>query len=288
MQEIIKTNNLCFSYNNKDIVLDNISLNINQGELVCIIGPNGCGKSTLIKHFNAILKPSSGEVKILGNLTSNPDPKNILNIRKNIAMVFQNPENQIVATIVEEDVAFALENLGVEPEKIKRIVVESLKTVDMLEYIKHSTNQLSGGQKQRVAIASAISMNPRCIIFDEATSMLDPTGRQDVLNLIIKLSKQNNITVIFVTHFMEEACLADRIIVLNKGKIEIDSSPENVFNQTERLKNIGLELPKHLELCNRLKSQNNNFKKTVITVDDAAEFIEMYLKSKTRSKNISL
>ena len=282
LKEIIKTRNLCFDYNNKDIVLDNISLDICQGELVCIIGPNGCGKSTLIKHFNAILKPVFGEVSVFGNLTTDTDIKNILNIRKNVAMVFQNPENQIVATIVEEDVAFALENLGTPPEEIKKNVDEALKTVNMLDYKKHSTHQLSGGQKQRVSIASAISIKPKCIVFDEATSMLDPSGRHDVLNLIIKLAKQKNITVIFVTHFMEEACLADRIIVLNKGKIEMDAPPEKIFDQPERLKKIGLELPKHIELCNRLrklKNNYNNYNKTIITIDDAVNFIETSLKN---------
>lgn len=275
IKEIIKINNLSFSYDNKNKVLDNISLNINQGELVCIVGPNGCGKSTLIKHFNAILRPISGDIKIFGKSIVNAKEKDILNIRKNIAMVFQNPENQIVATIVEEDVAFALENLGIAPDEIIRAVDEALTTVNMIKYKKHSTYQLSGGQKQRVAIAGAISMKPKCIIFDEATSMLDPIGRQEILDLIVKLARKNNITVIFVTHFMEEACLADRIIVMNNGQVIFDESPEKIFSEskTDILKEIGLEIPKHIELCKKLKYKNNDLKKTVITIDDAVEFI---------------
>ena len=277
MEEFIKIKNLKFSYKN-DIILNDISLNISQGELVSIIGPNGSGKSTLIKHLNGILTPVSGQVSVFGYLTT--DTENIFNIRKNIAMVFQNPENQIVASIVEEDVAFALENLGYEPNKIREMVNKSLVTVGMCQYRQHSTYKLSGGQKQRIAIASAIAMMPRCIVFDEATSMLDPAGRKDIINLIINLSKNFNLTVIFVTHFMEEAILSDRLIVMNNGKIEMDGTPKQIFSQPNRLKQIGLDLPKPTELCNRLKEEGFNIDKPIITIDDAVKTIENLLKEK--------
>ena len=277
MEEFIKITNLKFSYKN-DIILNDISLNISQGELVSIIGPNGSGKSTLIKHLNGILTPVSGQVSVFGYLTT--DTENIFNIRKNIAMVFQNPENQIVASIVEEDVAFALENLGYEPNKIREMVNKSLETVGMFQYRQHSTYKLSGGQKQRIAIASAIAMMPRCIVFDEATSMLDPAGRKDIIDLIINLSKDFNLTVIFVTHFMEEAILSDRLIVMNNGKIEMDGTPKQIFSQPNRLKQIGLDLPKPTELCNRLKEEGFNIDKPIITIDDAVKTIENLLKEK--------
>lgn len=277
MEEFIKIKNLKFLYN-KDIILNDISLNISQGELVSIIGPNGSGKSTLIKHLNGILIPVSGEVNVFGYLTT--DTENIFNIRKNIAMVFQNPENQIVASIVEEDVAFALENLGYHPNKIREMVDKALKLVGMFTYRQHSTYELSGGQKQRIAIASAIAMTPRCIVFDEATSMLDPTGRKDVIDLIINLSKNLNLTVIFVTHFMEEAILADRLIVMNNGKIEMDGPPAQIFSQPNRLKQIGLALPKQTELCYRLKEEGYNIDKITMTIDDAVRNIEKLLKER--------
>ena len=194
-------------------------------------------------------------------------------------MVFQNPDNQIVATIVEEDVAFALENLGTDPVEIRKCVDAALKMVNMYEYRNHATYQLSGGQKQRIAIACAISVMPKCIVFDEATSMLDPVGRQDILNLIFKFSKQYNITVIFVTHFMEEACLADRLIVMENGKIKIDSTPKQVFSKPNELLELGLELPKTTELCNELKCRGlNNVDKIAITIEETAEILSEILK----------
>ena len=277
MNNIIIVNNLSFSYKEGTKILDDVSLCIGQGELIAIVGPNGCGKSTLIKHFNGILVPSSGEVKVMGYLTT--DVNNLLNIRKNVAMVFQNPDNQIVATIVEEDVAFALENLGTDPVEIRKCVDAALKMVNMYEYRNHATYQLSGGQKQRIAIACAISVMPKCIVFDEATSMLDPVGRQDILNLIFKFSKQYNITVIFVTHFMEEACLADRLIVMENGKIKIDSTPKQVFSKPNELLELGLELPKTTELCNELKCRGlNNVDKIAITIAETAEILSEILK----------
>lgn len=276
MDEIISITNLFFSYNNKDNVLNNISLNIKQGEFISIIGPNGSGKSTLVKLFNGILTPNSGQIRVMGYLTN--DIKNLLNIRKNVAMVFQNPENQIVATIVEEDVAFALENIGTDPNKIRKMVDESLSMVGMIEYKKHSTYQLSGGQKQKVAIAGAISMMPKCIVFDEATSMLDPSGRKDIMNLMVKLAKNNHITIIFVTHFMEEACLADRLIVMDKGKVVVDKTPIEIFSNEDELIKIGLELPKATELCFRLKKQGYTINKPVITIKGAVEALDQILK----------
>lgn len=277
MNHIITVDKLSFSYKEGTKILDDVSLNIGQGELIAIVGSNGCGKSTLVKHFNGILVPNSGEVKVMGHLTT--DVNNLLNIRKNIAMVFQNPDNQIVATIVEEDVAFALENLGTDPVKIKKCVYEALKMVDMYEYRHHATYKLSGGQKQRIAIACAISIMPKCIVFDEATSMLDPVGRQDILNLILKLSKQQNITVIFVTHFMEEACLADRLIVMGNGRIKLDSTPKRVFSKPDELVALGLELPKTTELCHKLRCNGlNNIDKTAITIEETAEILSEILK----------
>lgn len=280
MEDIINIKNLTFSYGNGDLVLDDISLNIKQGEFISIIGPNGCGKSTFVKQLNGVLTPSSGEVKVMNYLTT--DVENIFNIRKNISMVFQNPDNQIVATIVEEDVAFTLENLGVDPIEIRKRVDKSLEMVNMLEYSKHATYQLSGGQKQRVAIASAISSMPKCIVLDEPTSMLDPIGRKDITNLIYKLSKEYNMTVIFITHFMDEACLADRLIVMDKGKIMIDSSPLHVLEKEDQLIKLGLELPKPTYLCKQLKSRGYYIDKSVITVEEAVEALKLVLEGKRK------
>lgn len=275
MNEIINIKNLTFSYNQKNNVLNNVDLKFKQGEFVSIIGPNGSGKSTLAKQFNGILLPTHGEVNVLGFLTT--DSEHIIDIRKNISMVFQNPDNQIVATIVEEDVAFALENLGTEPNKIKKRVNDALKMVGMDEYKKHATYQLSGGQKQRVAIASAISTMPKCIILDEPTSMLDPAGREDVLKLISNLVKEYNITIILITHFMEEACLADRLIVMDHGKVIMDNTPKQIFAEPKQLLEIGLELPITVELCNKLKCKGYNVSQPAINITEATEVIKSIL-----------
>lgn len=275
MNEIININNLTFAYNQQNNVLNNISLKFCQGEFVSIIGPNGSGKSTLVKQFNGILLPTHGEVKVLGFSTT--DSENIINIRKNISMVFQNPDNQIVATIVEEDVAFTLENLGVEPSEIQKRVNHALELVGMSKYKKHAIHQLSGGQKQRVAIASAISTMPKCIVLDEPTSMLDPVGRDDVLKLITNLSKQYNITIILITHFMEEACLADRLVVMDHGEVIMDDVPKQIFSKPDQLIEVGLELPKTVELCNKLKHKGYNVNQSAITVAEATDVIKSIL-----------
>lgn len=221
--------------------LNNISFSINEGEFVAIVGKNGSGKSTLAKHLNALLSPTGGTVCVFGKYTNAEDL--IWDIRSQVGMVFQNPDNQIVATTVEEDVAFGPENLGVEPREIRRRVEESLNKVNMIQFIHHSPHMLSGGQKQRVAIAGVLAMNPKCLVLDEATSMLDPTGRRDVMGILQKLNREDGITIVLITHHMDEAARADRIIVINNGRIVLEGPPREVFVNTEILINAGLDIP---------------------------------------------
>lgn len=250
----IKTENLSFSYENGDggenAVLYDINLEIEKGAFVAILGHNGSGKSTLAKLLNMILTPTGGKIYIDGTDITKPDmsEKDIIDLRSKIGMVFQNPDNQLVATIVEEDVAFGPENLGVEPAEIRRRVDEALATVGMTKYARHSPHQLSGGQKQRVAIAGAIAMLPECIVFDESTAMLDPMGRAEVMNTIEKLNREKNITVLHITHNMNEALCADRVIVMNDGRIILDGVPDEVFSHVEELKSVGLGVPQAAEL----------------------------------------
>lgn len=280
---IIKTENLCFSYKSGEEenpviteVLKNINLDIEKGEFVSILGHNGSGKSTLAKHFNAILLPSSGKVYIDGIDTA--DENRLFDIRKRAGMVFQNPDNQIVASIVEEDVAFALENMGVPYEEMRKRVDDALKSVGMYEYRFHSPNQLSGGQKQRVAIAGIIAMRPECIILDEPTAMLDPKGRKEVIKTVKKLNKDYGITIVLITHYMNEAVESDRVIVLDKGEIILDDIPENVFSQAEKMKNTGLDIPQTSELIYLLGKEGIKLDSHIITEEKCVEALYELLK----------
>lgn len=251
MENFAESLNLDFKYDGEEeFVLKDINLSFKQGEMTAVLGHNGCGKSTFAKHLNAILLPSGGTVYIDGIDTK--DENRIYDIRQRVGMVFQNPDNQIVATIVEEDVAFALENLGVEPNEIRRRVDEALKAVGMYEYRMHAPHQLSGGQKQRVAIAGIIAMRPRCIVLDEPTAMLDPKGRSEVMKTVKELNSQYGIIIILITHYMEEAAQCERIIVMDKGKVLMDDSPKQVFSRVEELKAVGLDVPQVTELVYEL------------------------------------
>ncbi len=269
MENIIKVDNLIFEYTSDETTyraIDDFNLDIKKGEFVAIIGHNGSGKSTLSKNLNAILVPTSGDINIKGMNTK--DEKHLWDIRQTAGMVFQNPDNQIVATIVEEDVAFGCENLGIPPQEIRLRVDEALKNVDMYDLRERQPHLLSGGQKQRVAIAGIIAMRPECIIFDEATAMLDPSGRQEVMNTIKRLNKEYNITVLHITHFMEEAVEADRVIVMEKGKLALEGTPREVFSNVTRLKEIGLDVPYMTELAHLLKEDGLDIRDNILTVDE--------------------
>lgn len=258
-KKFIEIENLAYTYEedegNKTPVLKGVSLNINRGEYVAVLGHNGSGKSTLAKLLNMILTPTSGKILVDGVDITSPDltDDDMFELRKKVGMVFQNPDNQLVATIVEEDVAFGPENLGYPSEEIRRRVDDALKTVGMSEYAHHEPHRLSGGQKQRIAIAGIIAMSPECIIFDESTSMLDPSGRKDVLETMEKLNKENGITVITITHYMNEAAKADRIVVINDGQILMDGTPSEVFSRYEILRNAGLDVPQCSAIVEELK-----------------------------------
>lgn len=286
--DIIKVENLCFDYitreENGEItervpVLKNIDLNVPEGQFLAVLGHNGCGKSTLAKHFNAILTPTEGKVTVCGIDTA--DEERIYDIRQSVGMVFQNPDNQIVATIVEEDVAFAPENLGVEPKEIRRRVDEALKQVDMYDFKDHAPHQLSGGQKQRVAIAGIIAMQPRCIVMDEPTAMLDPKGRREVMKTIKALNKEKGITVILITHYMDEAAQADRVVVMDEGRIIMDDVPRRIFACADELRRVGLDVPQVTELCCMLREKGVKISGEIIFEEECAEAIAAIpLKSK--------
>ena len=262
-------NNISFEYITDEAKLkaiDDLSLDVKKGEFVAIIGHNGSGKSTLSKNLNAILMPTEGNILIDGMDTK--EEERLWDIRQTAGMVFQNPDNQIVATIVEEDVAFGPENLGIEPKEIRRIVEESLKSVGMYDLRDRQPHLLSGGQKQRVAIAGIIAMRPKCIIFDEATAMLDPSGRKEVMKTIKRLNKEENITVIHITHFMEEAVEADRVVVMEKGKKILEGTPREVFSKIKMLKEIGLDVPCMTELSSLLIEEGINISSDILTVDE--------------------
>lgn len=257
MSTDIQTEQLSFYYSDDDGVatspeiLHGISLQIEEGSFVAILGHNGCGKSTLAKHMNAILLPTGGRVLVCGMDTA--DEALLYEIRQHVGMVFQNPDNQIVTTIVEEDVAFGPENLGVPPEEIRRRVDEALKAVDMYDYRLHAPSQLSGGQKQRVAIAGIIAMRPKCIVLDEPTAMLDPKGRREVLETIHRLNREEGITIVLITHFMDEAVGAGRVLVMDDGRVVLDDTPKKVFSRVEQLKSLGLDVPQVTELVYELR-----------------------------------
>ena len=274
MNNIIEIKNLHFFYESEDNtpsveVLKGINLDIKKGEFVAVLGHNGSGKSTLAKHLNGILIPKKGKVIVDGIDTS--DESKLFELRQRAGMVFQNPDNQIVSSIVEEDVAFALENLGVPYDEMRKRVDDSLKAVNMYEYRLHSPSQLSGGQKQRVAIAGIIAMRPECIILDEPTAMLDPQGRKEVLSAIHRMNREYGITIVLITHYMEEATQCDRVIVMDKGNIIMDNIPEKVFSQVELLRKIGLDVPQFTELCWQLKNAGIEISPEIISEKDCID-----------------
>lgn len=256
-------------------VLKGVDLDIKKGEFLAILGHNGSGKSTIAKHLNAVLLPSEGKVTVEGMDTA--DESLLFDIRQQVGMVFQNPDNQIVATIVEEDVAFALENMGVPTEEMRQRVDEALKTVGMFDYREHAPHQLSGGQKQRVAIAGVIAMEPDCIVLDEPTAMLDPKGRLEVLKTIRRLNRDRGITIVLITHYMEEAAQADRVVVMNEGKIILENTPKEVFSHVEELKAIGLDVPQVTELIWRLRNQGLDLDQHIISEEECVEALTAVL-----------
>lgn len=270
MENIISAQNVVFEYigheDNKILALNDVSQEIKKGEFVAILGHNGSGKSTFAKHLNALLLPSSGTIYVKGLDTSKEE--NTWNIRQTAGMVFQNPDNQIVATVVEEDVAFGPENLGVEPAEIRRRVQEALKAVDMSDYAKDAPHYLSGGQKQRISIAGIIAMKPECIILDEPTAMLDPSGRKEVMATIKRLNKEEGITIILITHYMDEAVQADRVVVMQGGKVIKEGTPKQVFVEIDQLKEVGLDVPQVTELCSRLRKEGIDIPLDVLTVEE--------------------
>ena len=282
MTNFIQAKNLKFSYINemeeppvKTEVLRGIDLDIKKGEFVAVLGHNGSGKSTLAKCFNAINIPESGEVYVNGMDTR--EEQNLLKIRESAGMVFQNPDNQIVATIVEEDVAFALENMGVEPSEIRRRVDEALKTVGMYEYREHAPHRLSGGQKQRVAIAGIIAMEPDCILLDEPTAMLDPNGRAEVMKTIKMLNREHGVTIVLITHYMEEAAQADRVVVVDEGEIVLDNVPSKVFSEVDTMKHLGLDVPQVTQLAYELKKAGYDISTEIITEDECVQAVARLL-----------
>ena len=273
---MIKCTNVYFKYTRSSegiieekYAVKDVNLEVKKGEFLVILGHNGSGKSTIAKHMNALLVPTMGTVVVDGLDTS--DSENIWNIRSKAGMVFQNPDNQLVATIVEEDVAFGPENLGVEPSEIRKRVDESLKIVGMSKYKRHAPHLLSGGQKQRIAIAGILAIQPQCIIFDEPTAMLDPSGRRDVLNNIKYLNEKFGMTIVLITHYMDEAAQADRIIVMDEGSIKMEGTPREIFPQVERMKKIGLDVPQVTELAYELKKAGINLNEKILNVDEMVD-----------------
>ncbi len=274
-ESIVTTQELTFAYTGAEgvapLVLDGVDLQIEAGSFVAVLGHNGCGKSTLAKHMNAILLPSGGKVYVDGMDTS--DENNTLDIRRTVGMVFQNPDNQIVSSVVEEDVAFAPENLGVEPQEIRRRVDDALAAVGMTEYADHAPHLLSGGQKQRVAIAGVLAMQPRCIVLDEPTAMLDPVGRKEVISTVRRLNRENGVTVVLITHHMDEAAQADRLIVMNEGRIIADGAPKTVFQDVEGLRQVGLTVPETVGLLYELRKAGLPVPLDALSVEECAAAI---------------
>ena len=278
-QTILETKDLRFRYDEEEgpspVVLDGVDLQIEEGTFVAVLGHNGSGKSTLAKHMNAILLPTGGKVYVDGMDTA--DEAKLLDIRRTVGMVFQNPDNQIVANVVEEDVAFAPENLGVPPDEIRRRVDDALKAVGMYEYREHAPHLLSGGQKQRVAIAGVIAMQPRCIVLDEPTAMLDPIGRSEVLKTIKQLNRTSGVTVVLITHHMDEAAQADRLVVMSKGKVIADGVPRDVFKQVEKLKEVGLTVPETTELLWELQKAGVDVSLDALSDEECAQTLYQLL-----------
>lgn len=275
-EDMIKFQNVTYKYtsieDDKEVeryAVKGIDLEVKKGEFLVVLGHNGSGKSTIAKHINALVQPSSGTVMVDGLDTSKEE--NLWDIRSKAGMVFQNPDNQLVATIVEEDVAFGPENLGIEPKEIRKRVDDSLERVGMSEYKRHAPHLLSGGQKQRVAIAGVLAMKPECIVFDEPTAMLDPSGRKDVMNSIIDLNKNYGITIILITHYMDEAAMGDRIVVVDDGKIIMQGTPKKVFSQVENMKKIGLDVPQVTELAYELRKEGININSEILNIDEMVD-----------------
>ena len=270
MNKMIECKNVVFKYSTGEeiekLAIDGLNLEVNEGEFLVVLGHNGSGKSTVAKHMNALLVPTEGTVIVNGLDTS--DENNVWDIRATAGMVFQNPDNQLVATIVEEDVAFGPENLGVPPEEIRKRVYDALEKVGMSEYKKHAPHLLSGGQKQRVAIAGILAIQPKCIIFDEPTAMLDPSGRREVMENIKELNKKHGITVILITHYMDEAAQADRVVVMDKGKVIMEGIPRDIFSEVETMKKIGLDVPQVTEICYELKKAAINIDTKILNVNE--------------------
>lgn len=275
-ETIIEFNNVNFTYeaeedNPEKPAVKNVNLKINRGEFIAVLGHNGSGKSTLAKLTNAILVPDEGKVTVAGMDTS--DESKVYDIRRKVGMVFQNPDNQIVSTIVEDDVAFGPENLGVPPEEIRRRVDEALKCVEMYDFRLYEPHRLSGGQKQRVAIAGILAMRTDCIVLDESTAMLDPRGRKEVMDTIRRLNREHGITVVFITHFMDEAVEADRVVVMNDGRIFMDGTPYEVFADIKKIKKIGLDVPQAAELANELRESGISIPENILTSEECVQAV---------------
>ena len=284
MTEAIRTEHLKFSYDAQSesggvTVFDDLDLSIEEGSFVAVLGHNGCGKSTLAKHFNAVLLPEGGSVQVFGMDTS--DESLLVDIRRTVGMVFQNPDNQMVANVVEEDVAFAPENLGVPSEEIRRRVDEALKLVGMYDYRLHAPHLLSGGQKQRVAIAGVIAMRPRCIVLDEPTAMLDPHGREEVISTIERLNREMGITVVLITHHMTEAIRAQRVIVMDAGRILADGTPKEVFPQVELLESVGLTVPATTKVLYALNEAGFDLPLDALSTEECAQVLLAAIGAKT-------
>ena len=282
MSQAILTEHLAFAYPGVDgksdtRVFEDLNISVEEGSFVAVLGSNGCGKSTLAKHFNAILLPSGGKAYVCGLDTASED--NLIPIRRSVGMVFQNPDNQIVANVVEEDVAFGPENLGVPSSEIRQRVDQALKQVDMYDFREHAPHLLSGGQKQRVAIAGIIAMEPKCIVLDEPTAMLDPRGRREVMETITRLNREKGITVVLITHHMDEAAQAQRVIVMSEGRIAADGSPKEVYAQGELLHSIGLAAPETVELCWELNKEGYNLPLNALRVEECAQTLFDLLKA---------
>ena len=279
--EMIQTEKLVYEYEKRDEegnvigtsrAIDEVNIEAKEGQFIAILGHNGSGKSTLAKHLNAILMPTEGSVWVNGKNTSNPDE--LWNVRQSAGMVFQNPDNQIIGTVVEEDVGFGPENLGVPTDEIWQRVEESLKAVGMIEYRHHSPNKLSGGQKQRVAIAGVVAMEPKCIVMDEPTAMLDPVGRREVLKTVHKLRKQKKVTVILITHYMEEVVDADKIFVMDHGKVVMEGSPKEIFSKVDELKSYRLDVPQVTILADELRKCGLDIPKGILRKEELVEAVE--------------
>lgn len=271
VDNMVECKDLIYKYSGTEtdegkLAINGVNLTVNKGEFLVVLGRNGSGKSTLAKHINALLLPSGGKVYVGGMDTS--DSNNVWSVRNKAGMVFQNPDNQIVATIVEEDVAFGPENLGVDSKEIRQRVDEALKNVGMFEYRRHAPHLLSGGQKQRIAIAGILAMRPECIVFDEPTAMLDPSGRKEVIKTIKDINKNYGITIILITHFMEEAAEADRIIVMDKGSLVMEGTPREIFKEVSLMKKIGLDVPQMTELAYELRNSGININSDILTIEE--------------------